>query len=291
MSDYKLITIDIDGTLLNSYGDLSIENKEAIKQAVSKGVKVVLASGRMPESVKALSEEIGANEYIIAGNGTLIYDMKTQENIYEQNIPEDKLFQIIDVCEQNSIYYNLYTQNAIIASSLNYNVLYYHYENTKKQEEKKTNINIVENIKKYIQDYQVKVLKITICDSHKVIFDRMIRKLRDISNIEVLDVGHMSRKAIKYGTEDVNIEYYYTEISKKDTDKWYAVEYLMNLLGITKEQVMAIGDNINDKKMIENAGLGVAMGNSALSSMNIGDYITLDNNESGVGQAINKFIN
>ena len=290
MNQYKLITIDIDGTLLNSYGDLSTENKTAIKHAINKGVTVVLASGRMPESVRTISEEVGANEYIIAGNGTLIYDMKKQENIYQQNIPEDKLFQIIDVCEQNSIYYNLYTQKEIITNSLNYNVLYYHYENTKKQEEKKTNINIVKNIKKYVQTHKVQVLKITICDSHKMIFERMIEKFRAISNIEVLDVGHMSRKAIKYGTEDINIAYYYTEIAKKHTNKWYAIEHLMKLLGITKEQVMAIGDNMNDKMMVEHAGLGVAMGNSALSSMKIGDYITGNNDESGVGQAIHKFI-
>ena len=291
MSEYKLITIDIDGTLLNSYGDLSIENKEAIQKAIQKNIKVVLTSGRMPGSVLTLSEELGASEYIIAGNGTLIYDMKKNKNIYENNIPEEKLFKIIEICEQNSIYYSLYTYNSIIASSLNYNVLYYHYENSKKSADKKTNINIVQDIQKYIKENQLKVLKITICDSHKMIFDRIIKKLRQISHIEVLDVGHMSRKAIKSGTEDVKIEYYYTEISNENTNKWYAIEYLINKLGITKQQVMAIGDNINDKMMIENAGLGVAMGNSALSSMNIGDYITLDNNSSGVGQAINKFIN
>lgn len=290
MSNYKLITIDIDGTLLNSYGDLSIENKEAIRNAINKGIKVVLASGRMPESVRSIAEDVGANEYIIAGNGTLIYDMQKQENIYEQNIPEDKLLQIIDICEQNSIYYTLYSQNSIITSSLNYNVLYYNYENSKRPEEKKTNINIVSNIKKYIQENNTKILKMTVCDGHKVIFDRIILKLREISGIEVLDIGHMSRKAIKNGTEDVNVEYYYTEISKKNTNKWLAIEHLMKLLNIKKEEVIAIGDNINDKMMVENAGLGIAMGDSALSSMNIGNYTTTSNNENGVGQAINKFI-
>ena len=290
MSNYKLITIDIDGTLLNSYGDLSIENKEAIRNAINKGIKVVLASGRMPESVRSIAEDVGANEYIIAGNGTLIYDMQKQENIYEQNIPEDKLLQIIDICEQNSIYYTLYSQNSIITSSLNYNVLYYNYENSKRPEEKKTNINIVSNIKKYIQENNTKILKMTVCDGHKVIFDRIILKLREISGIEVLDIGHMSKKAIKNGTEDINVEYYYTEISKKNTNKWLAIEYLMKLLDIKKEEVIAIGDNINDKMMVENAGLGIAMGDSALSSMNIGNYTTTSNNENGVGQAINKFI-
>ena len=291
MNEYKLIAIDIDGTLLNSYGDLSVENKSAIQNAVKKGIKVVLTSGRMPESVKSLSEELGANEYIIAGNGTLIYDLKKNENIYENNIPQEKLFKIIEICEQNSIYYSLYSADSIIASSLNYNVLYYNFENSKKNEDKKTNINIVDNIPEYVKENNIKVLKITICDSHKTIFDRIIKKLREINNIEVLDVGHMSRKVIKSGTEDVNIEYSYTEISNKNTNKWYAIEYLIEKLGIDKNEVIAIGDNINDKLMVEQAGLGVAMGNSALSSMNIGDYITSDNNSSGVGEAINKFIN
>ena len=291
MNKYKLIAIDIDGTLLDSYGDLSLENRQAIQNAIEQNVKVVLTSGRMPGSMLGLSEELGADEYIIAGNGTLIYDVKRKENIYQNNIPEDKLFKIIDICEQNSIYYSLYTSNSIISSSLNYNVLYYHYENSKKSMDKKTNINIVQDIMNYIKENKLKVLKITICDSHKTIFDRIISKLRQISNIEVLDVGHMSRKVIKSGTEDVNIEYSYTEISNKDTNKWYAIEYLIEKLGIDKNEVIAIGDNINDKLMIEKAGLGVTMGNSALSSMNIGDYITLDNNSSGVAKAINKFIN
>lgn len=291
MNKYKLIAIDIDGTLLNSYGDLSLENKNAIQKAIEKNIKVVLTSGRMPESVKSLSEELGANEYIIAGNGTLIYDVKKNENIYQNNIPSEKLNRIIEICEQNSIYYSLYTCNSIISSSLNYNVLYYNFENSKKSLDKKTNINIVEDIPKYIRENEIKVLKITICDSHKMIFNRIISKLREISNIEVLDVGHMSRKVIKSGTEDVDIEYFYTEISNKNTNKWYAIQYLIDKLGISSEQVITIGDNINDKMMIENAGMGVSMGNSALSSLGVGDYITEDNNSSGVGKAINKFIN
>ena len=65
---YKLIAIDLDGTLLNSYGEVTLENKEAIKKAISKGVEVVLASGRPIMSVKNLANELKANKYIICGN-------------------------------------------------------------------------------------------------------------------------------------------------------------------------------------------------------------------------------
>ena len=65
---YKLIAIDLDGTLLNSYGEVSKENKQAIQNAISKGSEIVLASGRPIMSVKNLANELNANKYIICGN-------------------------------------------------------------------------------------------------------------------------------------------------------------------------------------------------------------------------------
>ena len=100
----------------------------------------------------------------------------------------------------------------------------------------------------------------------------------------------MSRKNIKAGTKDIPVEYYYTEIAKKNTNKWTAIEFLINKLGIKKEEVVAIGDNQNDKEMVEQAGLGVSMGKSLLEAKNIGDVFVSDNNQSGVAEAINKYI-
>ena len=73
---YKLIAIDLDGTLLNSYGDVSDENKKAIENAKNRGIEVVLTSGRMSASVMSIAEEVGADNYMISGNGALIYDLK-----------------------------------------------------------------------------------------------------------------------------------------------------------------------------------------------------------------------
>ena len=135
-----------------------------------------------------------------------------------------------------------------------------------------------------------KFLKITVCDENKFVFQSIIKKLRKVSNIEVLDVLHMSRKMIKQGTEDIPIEYYYTEISLKDVDKWNAIEFLMEKMNLKKEEVVAIGDNMNDKIMIENAGLGVAMGGSTPNIINIADYVTTSNNDEGVANVLEKII-
>ena len=159
-------------------------------------------------------------------------------------------------------------------------------------QEKRTNIKIVDNIKKYIENQEDdKYLKIMICDESKLVFNSIIKKMKDIKNIEVLEVGHMSRKIIKQGTEEVPIEYYYTEITLEDVDKWNAIKYLIEKLNIKKEEVIAIGDNVNDKKMVENAGLGIAMGGSTPNLTSVADFITKTSDEDGVAYALNKFLN
>ena len=238
---YKIAAIDLDGTMLNKYGAVTDETKSAIKQTIEKGTDVIIASGRPIDSIKTIAEEIGSNNYFIAGNGSLIYDIKNDKIIYEKFLSKQKILEIAKICEENSISYNIYTEDTIIAKQLKYNVLYYYKENLKKEEKNKTSITLVENIIDYIKKSENnKYLKITICDETKSIFNSVIRKLKTVSDIDILDVSHMSRKVIKQGTEDINIEYFYTEISLSDVDKWTAIEYLINQLNIKKEEVVAI---------------------------------------------------
>lgn len=286
---YKLVAIDLDGTMLNSYGMVTENTKQVIKNTINKGTEVIIASGRPIDSIKTIAKEIGSENYFIAGNGALIYDIKKDEIIYEKFMNKQKVLEIIKICEENSIAYNIYTEKTIIAKGLKYNVLYYYKENLKKEENKKTNITIVEDVYEYIKNLEnEKFLKITVCDETKSVFNSIIRKLRTVEDIDVLDVLHMSRKMIKQGTEDVPIEYYYTEISLKDVDKWNAIEYLANKMNISKDEIIAIGDNINDKKMIENAKVGIAMGQSTPVITKIADFVTLNNNEDGVAKALEK---
>lgn len=286
---YKLIAIDLDGTMLNSYGIVTENTKNAIKRTIQKGIDVIIASGRPIDSIKTIANEIGSEKYFIAGNGALIYDIQKNENLYENYLNKEKILEIIKMCEENSISYNVYTDKTILAKALKYNVLYYYKENLKKPEDKQTHINIVENMYDYINKMnEEKFLKITICDENKSVFQSILKKLDEIENIEVLDVSHMSRKVIQQGTEEIPIEYYYTEISTKNVDKWYALEFLMKKLNISKEEVVTIGDNINDKKMIEEAGLGIAMGQSNPIIKEIANFVTSSNEEDGVALALDK---
>lgn len=287
---YKLVAIDLDGTMLNPYGEVTENTKKVIQKTIEKGTEVMIASGRPIDSIKTIAKEIGSEKYFIAGNGALIYDIQKDEIIYDKFLPKQKVLEIIKVCEENSIFYNVYTNQTILATALKYNVLYYQKENLKKEESKQTKISIVENMYEYVKKQkEEKFLKMTICDENQTVFQSIIRKLRKIQGIEVLDVSHMSRKTIKQGTEEITVEYYYTEITMQNVDKWEALEYLIEKLNISKEEVITIGDNVNDKKMIQEAGLGIAMKGSTPEVTEIADYVTMSNNEEGVAKALEKF--
>ena len=286
----KLVAIDLDGTMLNQYGIVTQKTKNSIKKAQENGIEIMIASGRPIDSVKTISKEIGSENYFISGNGSIIYDIKKDEIIYENVLKKQKALEIIKICEENSIFYNVYTEKEIIAKNLQYNVLYYHKENLTKSEEDKTHVNIVEDIYDYIEKTDSKVLKVMICDKHQTIFNAIMRKLKEVDDIEVLEVSHMSRKIIRQGTEEIPIEYFYTEISAKNVDKWTALEFLKEKLQISSEEIVAIGDNVNDKKMIEKSGYGIAMGQSAPQIKEIADYITDSNVDDGVANALDKLL-
>ena len=286
---YKLVTVDLDGTLLNSYGEVTENTKEKIKKTQEKGVEIMIASGRPIDSIKTIAEEKNSKKYFIAGNGAIIYDIQKEKIIYEKYIPRQKIIEIAKICEENNISYNIYTEKNIITQDLKYNVLYYYKENLKKDANKITSIIKVDSILEYVKNEpNIKCLKITVCDENQTIFKSIVRRLRAIENIDVMDVSHMSRKVFKQGTEDIEIGYFYTEISSTQVNKWQAIKYLLPILQIKPEEVIGIGDNINDKEMIENAGLGVCMGQSTPVIKEISDEITDSNTEEGVANVLEK---
>ncbi len=287
---YKLVAVDLDGTMLNRYGELTEKTKEVVAKCLEKDIEIVLASGRPIDSIKAIAKELGINGYFIAGNGALVYDLKNENIIYENYMKKEKVLEIIKTCEENSIVYNVYTDKTILTTALKFNVLYYYKENLKKEENKKTNISILENIYDYVKNMNdEKFLKITICDENSSIFNSIIKKIKAISGIEILEVAHMSRKIIKQGTEEIPVEYFYTEISASDVDKWSAIDFLRKKLNLEPENIMAIGDNVNDKKMIEKAGMGVAMKGSTPEIINVANDVTDTNNNDGVAKILEKY--
>lgn len=289
---YKLIAIDIDGTLIDSKGEVSEENKLAIKKAKEKGTEVVLTSGRIPQSIEPIAQEIGANNYLIAGNGALVFDIKENKIIYGEYLSKKKVIEIVKFCKENNVFYNIYLKDRIITESIDYNILFYDSENKKMPPERRINIEIKNDVLKFIQEYNENdFLKITICEQNKLGFERIMTTLKKMKKINVLDTKQRTVKIIKSENGDREIAYYYTEIMNDKVDKWSALKFLIKKLNIKKQELLTIGDNINDEEMLKNAEIGVAMGNSYQRIKDIANYVSSDNNSSGVAEAINKYNN
>ena len=112
-----------------------------------------------------------------------------------------------------------------------------------------------------------------------------------MKKINLLDMKQRTVKTIKSEEGNREIAYYYTEIMNDKVDKWSALKFLIKKLNIKKQEILTIGDNINDEEMIKNAEVGVAMGNSYPRIKDIANYVSSDNNSSGVAEAINKYNN
>ncbi len=286
MSLYKMIAIDIDGTLLNSKNELSENTKKVLKEASDRGIFVVLTSGRISTNIVNFCNQIGANKYLIAENGASIINLETGELEYSKYISKEIANRVIDVCEENSIYYMVYTQEELIVKNIKYMSLFFYKQNYNPN----ARIKQVVAGRDYINSVNSNITKLMICDEDRSIYRSIINKLKDIDEIDILPVPHTSEKKIMVDGEEKTIKYSYADISAKGANKWTAVEYLANKLGIKRSEIIAIGDNINDMHMIYNAGLGVAMSNGSPYVRKVANKVAPSNDNDGVAQIVEKYV-
>ena len=283
---YKMVAIDIDGTLLNSKNELTEKTIEILREASKRGVYIVLTSGRISENVLNFCRQIGADKYLISENGASIIDLENNQIVYSNYMPKDLVNKVLDICEDNSIYYMVYSQKELIVKNIKYMSLFFYKQNYNPN----ARIKQVVAGRDYINSTTSEITKLMICDEDRSVYKGIVKKLKDIEEIDVTPVPHISeKKLIVDGVEKV-IKYSYADISAKGCNKWTAVKFLADKLGIKKDEIIAIGDNINDMHMIYNAGLGVCMGNGSPHVKAISDVVAPSNDKEGVSQIIEKYV-
>ncbi|MDD7792819.1 Cof-type HAD-IIB family hydrolase [Clostridium sp. 'White wine YQ'] len=272
---YKLICIDMDGTLLNSRKKISNENKECIKKAKEKGVVVAISTGRIYNNAAFYADYIDLKAPIIAANGAIIID-KDGGEIFKGVIGYDTSLKILDILKKYKLTPHFHTRNAIYSGSAFQKLLGYVFSARGIPVDYKISLKSIVGInkwKKLLNEKEEEILKcITFSLSLRKI-NRAKEELRKIPEIEVTS------------SYPFNIEINAAKVSKGN-----GVKILSEHLGIKREEVICVGDNENDISMIEYAGLGVAMGNASTSIKEKADFVTTSNDNSGVGYAIRKFI-
>lgn len=270
---YKMVAVDMDGTLLKDNKEVSEANREAIRKACEAGVKIVICTGRIFTSAKAYAKLIGSVAPIIASNGAYIREKDKENPVYEKKLEKEDLLKIVMIAKENGFFPHIYTTNTIYTEKLIFSSKNYAAWNESLSEKDRVIIEIVEDLEEHIKEGKHSYIKaVVMCDD--------IEKLKWLRSkiLEETKVAIMS-------SVPNNIE-----ITAFGTSKGDGVKRLADFYGISSEEVICIGDNENDISMIEYAGLGVAMENSPQDIKAIADYITDTNENDGVAKVIETFI-
>lgn len=274
---YKMVCIDMDGTLLGRRKRISTVSRKVIKEAHDMGVEIVVTTGRLYNNAAYFSQLLGVDSPVIAANGAIVIDQKTNNIIYECAIPKEECINILEILNKYKVFFQFNTNDTIYCNNWLTKVatefymtkqVYFEHLNIK-YENIKSNKGWEEAIRKE-EDNIAKSIVITPFKSTMIKIKSEIDKLPNI-------VSFAS------GSHSLEINY-------KDVSKGNAVKALIDKYRISEEELICIGDNENDISMIKLAGLGVAMGNAIPEVKKIADYITDTNRRNGVAKVINKFI-
>ncbi|WP_234122037.1 Cof-type HAD-IIB family hydrolase [Clostridium hydrogenum] len=265
MGNFKMICLDIDGTLLNSKHEITPETKKKIQLASKeKQIPVILVSARMPKGILFLQRELEIEEPIICYSGALVLD-KGGRVISKNFISVSNIKEVHKKAQELGVHVSLYKDNEWYIEKM---------DEWAKQESEITNITpIIVNFQVLIEKWKNEGTGVN-----------KILCMAESNKISLL------KEKIKTG--DLNVypsKPTYLEIMPKEASKTSAINVLREKFNIEQSEIMAAGDNYNDTDMIEYAGLGVAMGNAPQEVKACADFVTLTNDEDGVASAIEKF--
>lgn len=267
--NYKLIALDIDGTLINSSHQLTEGVKESIRRAKEKGVKVVLCTGRPLKGVEKFLDELNLKEsgdYAATFNGALVQDTFTKNPVSHLTLGYNDLVDLYNLSLElgsRSHFYDTKTVYTFNKDISDYTILECYLTGAH------LNSTTLEEVPK-----DIAMSKFMMID-HPEIIDECIKKIPK---------SYFEKYTIVRSTPS------FLEFLNPKANKGAGIELLAKELGIKQEEVICVGDAGNDKHMIEYAGLGVAMGNANDDIKDLADYITLSNDEDGVAHVIKKFI-
>ncbi len=282
----KLLALDLDGTLLNSRGKISDENKSAIRKAEEKGVLVTIATGRRFRDALPVALEAEFNAPIITHNGALLKFAQTLETVAFSTIKTETVSEILRVGKnfggdallsadphgKGTLFYDTVSDKNIPLKK------YLAWANTLHGDEAESSVHHVEDLSDIIKNLEtVHVSFSGMCEPMRGIEKILQDELKDLVNILATVYPHL--------------DFTLLDILPPHASKAHGVNELAEIHHLTSENVMCIGDNFNDLEMLEYAGTPVVMGNASPELLERAEfYTTLSNDENGVALAIENFI-
>lgn len=260
----RLVAIDQDGTLLNSDGQLSEQNRCAIHQAMEQGVMVIIATGKSPASARGVVTGLGLEAPGVFTQG-LIVIAPDGSVLFEEGLARETAVSVIQFAETHHLPILAYCNERMLAPQQNHysDLLYHHYH---------------EPLPEIVGSLLPWVNKITM---NKLLVSDEVNTAATRRALEQL-VG--DRAIVLQAVKE------YLEILPPNTSKGKGLRHLLTHLNIDLTEVLAIGDGENDLEMLQLAGIGVAMGNAGTAVRAVANHIVATNDHHGVAEAIQKFV-
>lgn len=263
---YKLICMDIDGTLLDDNKKLSSEVKQSLMEVYQKGVLIALASGRMPAGVENIEKELGIPCIKICSAGT--YTILDNQCIGAEYLSLDVMEDIYQFTQKNHIPLWIFKDKDWFVTAID---KYVEREIRIIQHQPQI-VNMEDFIKQY-SDKKVSPNKLLIA-SHTENIQEIYKQIKQKTEVDI---------ACSSPT--------FIEIFPKGVSKGTALKNVCKKLNIDLKDTVAFGDQELDIPMIETAGIGIAMGNSIQELKEKADFVTKTNNESGIAYALKHYLN
>ena len=267
MEDYKLIALDLDGTLTNSQKKISPATREVLLRAQHAGTRVALVSGRPTVGVLPLARELELDRnggFIISFHCGKIVSCKTGETLYERYLPEELLPRLCGLNKKHPLAVIIYSSDSIVTETA---------DNFYVRGDAFINHMPVEEVRDLLPRIDFHVNKFLFPGDPQYIEKLLPSLRREFPTCSI------------YCSEP-----YYLEVMPNNVDKAQALSVLLGRLGLTRSSLIACGDGFNDQSMVRFAGMGVAMENAQQVVKDDANFVTRSNDNDGVAYAVQKFV-
>ena len=261
---FKLISLDIDGTLTNSRKRISPKTRDKLIRFQKNGGIVVLASGRPAEGILPHADTLHLREfggYILAYNGGLTIDCKTGKVLFRNSFPLSIIPDICSVIKDYPVGINTYKDGTILVGN---------QINTYTEWEARINGMPLQFTTDFAAAVNFDIVKCLLHGDPAV-----------ISELETIFSARFGDQIGVFKSEP-----YFLELVPKEIDKAASLDKLLHAIGIQTDECIAFGDGFNDISMIRYAGLGIAMSNAAEPVKKAADYITASNDDDGIARML-----
>lgn len=275
MANYRIIALDLDGTLTRSDKTISPYTRDVLIRAQQKGLKVVLASGRPTNGMAFLADELKMAEYggtVLAFNGGEIIDWSTKKILNQTIFPDDVVPLLYAFAKEKGFTTMTYCGKQIFTESRGNQYV------EKSAFRNRMDINVVADFVKATREWGHLPKCMVVGDPEELaVFEEDLHEYAKLH--PCFD-----------GVDFFRSEPYYLEVVPKGIDKGECLQIVLDHYGMKREELIACGDAYNDMGMIRFAGLGVAMGNAQECVKETADYITDSNEADGIAKVVERFM-